>query len=140
MESGCATWWLCKLQATVALSSCEGEINAVSAVGKEVLWRMELDEDIWGKRRKVVPPVMFEDNQGAIAVFSDNRFSERTKHIATKLFFLKKNIADNTIAMKYCPTEYMIADIFTKPLGRERFAFLRARLGLQDTTVLFPNK
>ena len=41
-----------------------------------------------------------------------------------------RHLQDGTIELVYCPTENMIADIFTKPLSRNRFEILRTEMGL----------
>ena len=52
------------------------------------------------------------------------------KHIDIKYHFVREKTQDGTIELKYCPTNEMVADIFTKPLLKEQFEYLRGKLGL----------
>ena len=45
----------------------------------------------------------------------------QTKHIDTRFHFVHEIINNNTLSISYCPTDEMIADIFTKALSRFKF-------------------
>ena len=77
---------------------------------------------------------IYEDNKAALLTAENHRFSDRTKHVAVKYFFLRDTVANGQIHVVYCSTSNMLADIFTKPLGRIIFARLRVLLGLVDST------
>jgi hypothetical protein len=49
----------------------------------------------------------------------------KTKHIPIKFHFLLKQVREKNIKLEYIQTKEHIADIFTKPLPRERFEYLR---------------
>ena len=74
--------------------------------------------------------VVYEDNQAAIKISENPINHPKTKHIATKYHFTREQLESGQIALEFCPTEQMIADIMTKPLGRCRFETLRRGLGL----------
>ena len=38
---------------------------------------------------------------------------DRSKHIATRHYFIREQVADGTISVIYTPTEDQLADIFT---------------------------
>ena len=65
--------------------------------------------------------VILEDNQSAISIAKNPQFHGRTKHINIKYHFIREQIANGTICLKYCPTEDMLADILTKGIGPEKF-------------------
>ena len=71
-----------------------------------------------------------EDNQGAIAMSKNPTTHARTKHIDIKFHCVREAVRDGTIALTYCPTGNMLADMFTKPLPRVRFKELCELLGL----------
>ena len=54
----------------------------------------------------------------------------RTKHIDTRFHFVREIIANNILSISYCPTDEMIADIFTKALSRFKFEKFRTLLGI----------
>ena len=45
---------------------------------------------------------------------------------------MRKQVKQNTISVKYCPSENMIADIMTKGLGKVTFEQLRGKLGVVE--------
>ena len=55
----------------------------------------------------------------------------RMKHIDIRFQFVRELIQADTIEHQYCPTDEMIADIFTKPLGGHKFAKFRSMLGVE---------
>ena len=75
---------------------------------------------------------LHEDNQGTLAIANDRRFSERTKHVNVRYFFIQDEIANGNFKVIYCPTADMLADIFTKALARVPFEKLRDLLGLKE--------
>jgi hypothetical protein len=54
----------------------------------------------------------------------------KTKHIPIKFHFLREQVAEKNIKLEYVGTKEKIADIFTKPLPRETFEYLRQKLGV----------
>ena len=75
-----------------------------------------------------------EDNQGAIDLTTNSKNHARTKHIDIKYHFIKEKVRDNEINVKFCPSEQMLADIFTKPLGTNLFNKFAKLLNLQDSS------
>ena len=57
----------------------------------------------------------------------------KTKHIPIKYYFVREHVLDKTIKLEYIGTKEQVADIFTKPLPREAFEYLRQRLGVITT-------
>ena len=47
--------------------------------------------------------------------------SKHTKHMDVHYFFIKDRVASGEMTIKYCPTEVMWADHFTKPLQGSDF-------------------
>jgi hypothetical protein len=59
--------------------------------------------------------------------------NSKTKHITIKYHFLWEHVAKNNIRVEYVSTKEQVVDIFTKPLPREAFEYLRQRLGVIST-------
>ena len=74
-----------------------------------------------------------EDNQGAIALSKNPKYHPRTKHIDIKCHFIRDKVAKKEIVLDYCPTEQMLADLLTKPLGKTLFQRLRGLMGVTNT-------
>jgi hypothetical protein len=71
----------------------------------------------------------FQANQSAIALESKNpSFSDRTRHIAIRYYWLKDRINSGDIEIIFKPTSEMIADILTKPIQGKKFINLRKLL------------
>jgi hypothetical protein len=129
LMSGAAISFKTKLQASVALSTCEAELVALSEATREAIWLRQLLIEMKQMTNDRPVPLM-EDNQAALQLVRDQRFSERTKHVAIRHFFVREESAEGTVTVEYCPTAHMVADIFTKPLSRIVFERLRVALGL----------
>jgi hypothetical protein len=52
------------------------------------------------------------------------------KHIPIKYHFLREHVAEQSVKLEYISTKEQVANIFTKPLPRETFAYLRQKLGV----------
>ena len=67
---------------------------------------------------------IFEDNQSAISMAKNPQFHGRAKHIAIKHHFIREQVEDGNIELKYCPSEEMVADMPTIGLRRDLFVRL----------------
>nr|GEV60894.1 hypothetical protein [Tanacetum cinerariifolium] len=57
-----------------------------------------------------------------------------SKHIDIRYHFIKKHVENGVIELYFISTEYQLADIFTKALGRETIEFLINKLGTRSFT------
>ncbi|GKB87377.1 hypothetical protein Tco_0959649 [Tanacetum coccineum] len=55
-----------------------------------------------------------------------------SKHIDVRYHFIKEQVENGIVELYFVRTEYQLADIFTKPLPRERFNFLIEKLGMRS--------
>nr|GEU48928.1 retrovirus-related Pol polyprotein from transposon TNT 1-94 [Tanacetum cinerariifolium] len=67
---------------------------------------------------------LYCDNKSAIALYCNNVQHSRAKHIDVRYHFIKEQVENGILELYVVRTEYQLADIFTKPLPRERFNFL----------------
>ncbi len=125
---GTAVSWLSKQQPVVALSSCEAEYIALSAAVQELIWLNRLLGELGFK--DLVFTVIYEDNQGAIALAKNPVGHKRTKHIDMRYHFIREKIDRGQLVLKYRSTKDMTADIFTKGLPVNKFVQFRADLGV----------
>ena len=73
-----------------------------------------------------------EDNQGAIAITRNPATRARTKHIDIHFHFVREEMKNEVLDLRYCPTNDMVADLLTKPLPKGRFETLRVAMGMED--------
>ncbi|GJT80708.1 hypothetical protein Tco_1055050 [Tanacetum coccineum] len=52
--------------------------------------------------------------------------------ICIRYHFIKEQVENGIVELYFVRTEYQLADIFTKPLPRERFNFLIDKLGMKS--------
>lgn len=126
--AGASVSWISKKQSVVALSTAEAEYVAVSSATQEIVWLRRLLAEIGYPEKG--PTLLWEDNQGTIAIARNPVSHGRTKHIDIRHHFVREAVINKIVDLKYCPTEYMVADILTKALPRPRFDDLRFKLGL----------
>ena len=74
--------------------------------------------------------VIFCDNTSAINISKNLVMRTKTKHIAIKYHFLRELVQDKEVRLEYLNTKEQIPDIFTKPLPKDAFLYLRGKLGV----------
>ena len=74
------------------------------------------------------------DNQSAIQIGKNLVQHSRTKHINVCHHFLRDHEAKGDILLTDVRSEDNLADIFTKPLEKDTFAFLRNELNVLDAS------
>ncbi|GJV08309.1 copia protein [Tanacetum coccineum] len=125
----CLTSWFAKKQTALAISMIEAEYVSATNACQQARWMKQalIDYDI----RLDDVPIMC-DNKGAIDLSKNPVQHSRTKHIEIRHHFLRDNVQKGNISIKKVESEDNIADIFTKPLKREVFNYLRLGLGMME--------
>jgi transposase InsO family protein len=122
----CLVSWCAKKQPVVARSSTEAEYRALAVVTTEVYWLRMLLKDL--RISLHVPPTIWCDNIGALALASNPVYHARTKHIEVDYHFVREKVVNKDILVKFISTHDQLADVFTKGLTSARFCFLRNKL------------
>ncbi|GKE73460.1 hypothetical protein Tco_1535501 [Tanacetum coccineum] len=121
--------WSSKKQKSTAISSTKAEYIALSGCCSQILWmRSQLTD--YGFKFNKIP--LYCDNKSAIALCCNNVQHSRAKHIDIRYHFIKEKLENGIVELYFFRTEYQLADIFTKPLPRERFNFLIDKLGMKS--------
>ena len=135
MCANCPILWSSKMQTTIALSTTEAECVALSTALRDVIFLMQLTQELQDNGAKVpkngAPKVtcrVFEDNVGALELATQHKLRPRTKHIAVQFHHFRHYVTTKQIQVEYVKTTNQIADIFTKPLPRATFVYLRKLL------------
>ena len=71
---------------------------------------------------------VFEDNEGALELARFPKLRPRTKHINQIYHHFRSYVARKKIKILPIDTKVQIGDLFTKPLPKEQFKRLRAKI------------
>ena len=67
-------------------------------------------------------------NVSSIKLSENPVFHKRSKHIAIRHHFLRQFVEENIVKFEYIKSLENIADILTKPLHKNQFRLIRAKL------------
>ena len=132
--SGGAVSWRSKKQSCVALSTAEAEYMALASTFQEAIWMRKLlrSLNLEPAENASHPTVVYEDNQSAICMSKNQQSHGQSKHIDIKYHFVREKVSEGSIELRYCTTENMLADMFTKGLSGPKFKKLRNLIGMLD--------
>ena len=123
----CLVAWGSKKQNCVAISTAESEYIAAASCCAQLLWLKQQANDFGIKSGTL--PIMC-DNTSAISISKNPVLHSRKKHIDIRHHFLKDCCEKELTVLKYICTEKQLADVFTKPLSKERFNKILSDLGM----------
>jgi hypothetical protein len=115
-------------QSITADSSTVAEFIAGHTVAKKIMWARNFLSELGPLFAQSLPSVVYEDNQSTIHLFNKQSNAHKTKHIALRYNFIREQIQQGHITIKYLSTEHMTSDILTKALGPTLFLHLRTKL------------
>ncbi|KAJ9561348.1 hypothetical protein OSB04_006508 [Centaurea solstitialis] len=119
--------WTSKKQNSLSTSTAEAEYVAAGICCAQVLWLRNQLQDYDIQLSKI--PI-FCDNTSAIAIANNPVLHSKTKHIEVRYHFIRDHVMNGDIELHFVPTEYQLADLFTKPLDVTRFNMLLSELGM----------
>ncbi|KAJ9546343.1 hypothetical protein OSB04_018886 [Centaurea solstitialis] len=119
--------WTSKKQNSVSTSTAEAEYVAAGICCAQVLWLRNQLQDYDIQLSKI--PI-YCDNTSAIAIANNHVLHSKTKHIEVRYHFIRDHVMNGDIELHFVPTEYQLADLFTKPLDVTRFNMLISELGM----------
>nr|GEW27441.1 retrotransposon protein, putative, Ty1-copia subclass [Tanacetum cinerariifolium] len=123
--------WSLKRQNSAAISNTKAEYIALSRCCAQILW-MRSQLSYYGLGFNNNP--MYCDNKSAIALCCNNVQHSWSKHIDIRYHFIKEQVENEVIKLYFVNTEYQLANLFTKALGRDRIEFLINKLGMRSFT------
>ena len=114
------TW--AKQQDTVADSSTESEYLAMVHACKQVKYVQQFLDELSIVLGEI--PILHIDNTSAMEMVRGN-LKSRVKHLDRKKYWIREFITNKNIVIKFCPTKYNIADLFTKYVANTVMETLR---------------
>nr|GEW92588.1 hypothetical protein [Tanacetum cinerariifolium] len=123
--------WSSKRQKRAAISSTKAEYITLSECCAQILW---MRSQLLGCGLGFNKINLYCDNKSAISLCCNNVQHSRSKHINTRYHFIKEQVENGVIELYFVNTEYQLADLFTKALGRDRIEFLINKLGMRSFT------
>jgi hypothetical protein len=113
---GAPICWSAKLQAVVALSSCESEYISVGHGAKQVLWLRSFFSELGIHTTSA--SIIFCDNDGTVSCTHNPESHSRMKHIDLRYHFIRDLVSRRIVDVVHIPGVENPADLFTKPLPR----------------------
>ena len=123
--------WQSKLQTEISLSTLEAEYSALSQAMRNVLpIRALLIEPVngIGMNQAIASSIrcsVFEDNNGALLLATNQRITSRTKYFQVKWHFFWFHVVNGEVSVHKIETSEQRADYLTKGLSRDVFEYLR---------------
>ncbi|GJV28057.1 hypothetical protein Tco_1384505 [Tanacetum coccineum] len=129
--------WSSKKKKSTTISSTEAEYITLYGCYTQILWMCSQLTN-YGFQFNKVP--LNCDNKSEISLCCNNDQHSQAKHIDVHYHFIKDQVENGIVELYFVRTEYQLADIFTKPLPRERFNFLIDKLEHPSDTLVFTVK
>ncbi|KAJ9544417.1 hypothetical protein OSB04_024124 [Centaurea solstitialis] len=114
------------------LTASRPDIMYSTCLCAQVLWLRNQLQDYDIQLSKI--PI-YCDNTSAIAIANNPVLHSKTKHIEVRYHFIRDHVMNGDIELHFVPTEYQLADLFTKPLDVTRFNMLISELGMMAATI-----
>ena len=116
-------------------SSTEAEIVGRDDFVGPILWTRHFLE---AQGMKINENILYQDNESAIKMGVNGRASatKRSRHLDIRFFYITDLVEKKLVTIKYCPTDEMTGDFFTKPLqGKKFIKFRRLVMGMDPHPI-----
>ena len=127
--------WNAQRQKSIALSSAEAEIVALSEAARDAVWLRQLHTDIG---LKILHPTPLLEDSGSALSWATGRVPKwsAARHVPIRDMKVRELKRDGTVLPRKVSTHAQLADALTKALPHATFTILRTRiLGMQTTTI-----
>jgi len=128
---GGAVTWRSARQTIIARLTMESEFVALEMVESEVEWMKNFLTNI-PLRMKPTPSVSIHyDCQSVIAIAKNKTYNGKNRHIQLRHNLVKQLLKRGTISIYYVKSKRNLADLLTKPLGRNMILETSRGMGLK---------
>ena len=119
--------WGSRQQKSIALSTCEAEIIALSEAAKDVVYLRKFKRGLGDPEPG--PSTLATDSQSARDVSYNPQHHDRMKHVERRHFFVRDMVEKFEIEVPFVRTDDNLADFFTKPMkSASQFHAFRKRV------------
>ena len=112
-----------KKQNSVATSSAEAELVALSDAAKDCIYFQKFSDELCPPAPR--PMTLACDNQAARDLAYNPEHHDRTKHIARRHFYVRETVENHDLRVPFVRSHENLADFFTKHLPNKTFFALR---------------
>ena len=123
--------WTSKKQTCTSQFTIEAKYVATTINCTNIVWLKHL---LKGMKEEITKLVILYCNTSAINISKNPVMHVKTKHIAIKYHYVRVLVEDKQVKMEYIHTKEQIADIFTKPLPKDTYQYLRGKLVVKPLT------
>jgi hypothetical protein len=106
--------WGSRKQKSIALSTCEAEIIALSEAAKDVVYLRKLVRGLGAPESQPTP--LATDSKSARDVSYNPEHHDRMKHVERRHFFVRDMVEKFELEVPYVPTNLNPSDFLTKPM------------------------
>nr|GEY40596.1 hypothetical protein [Tanacetum cinerariifolium] len=111
----------------------ENHLHAVKRIFRYL--RGTVNRRLWYPKDSLIALTRFADaNHPGCQDTCRSTSGSLSKHIDIRYHFIKEHVQNGVIELYFVNTEYQLADIFSKALGRERIEFPINKLGMRSFT------
>lgn len=122
--------WRSKMESIVTLSSMESEYVGACEISRIIKWLRGCMGELGFEQTKAT--VLYTDNKSSKLFAEETMVQNRSKHIDTRYHFIRDQIRNKELRLKYKKTSEMPADAMTKPLAPRVFYKLRSAMGIKS--------
>ena len=142
---GCLVSWQSKRQPTIATSTHEAEIIAMSLVAREGIWQRKLltemgifaENELMVTKGRLNPTPLLSDNKASVFTANNPTTGERSKHIDVHDLKVREYVNSGELRVVHIRTDYNVSDFFTKGLTIQKYAIFRDYLMGEQTSSSF---
>ena len=114
--------WQSKRQPTTALSSAEAEYMALTEATKTLKYLKAIASFLrYMDASTIVPLEILTDSQSGMHIAMNPVSSQRSRHINVRHHYIRENIVNSEISLRFVGSSEQIADILTKALPTPQF-------------------
>jgi hypothetical protein len=123
--NGTPLLWASMKQTIIVDSSCSAEFVSASVACKQTIHAENMISFLGFTCPK--PYVMYTDSTACLAIASNSLRLGNVRHLAIRYHLVRCYVTIGEITMRYCVTEEMVADLFTKIVAGAQDARLAVR-------------